>query len=252
MLLVVDLQKADVWKRMAAWLLDAMLLCVAVVGVGLLLSALLGYDGHYQQYEARFDQYITEYELQGVNLAAPADEQEQKQVDKALQAMQSDKELIRLGNLLPNLMLIIVTFAILITMVLLEVLVPLWLKNGQTIGKKMFAVGIIRVDGVKLSTFQLFARTVLGKFTIETMIPVYVAVMALFGRMSLAGLILVGGLALIQLICLFVTSTNSAIHDLLAGTIVVDISSQQVFKSPEELIEYTKRIHAEEASRKEY
>ena len=250
--MVVDLQKADVWKRMAAWLLDAMLLCVAVVGVGLLLSALLGYDGHYQQYEARFDQYITEYELQGVNLTAPADEQEQKQVDKALQAMQSDKELIRLGNLLPNLMLIIVTFAILITMVLLEVLVPLWLKNGQTIGKKMFAVGIIRVDGVKLSTFQLFARTVLGKFTIETMIPVYVAVMALFGRMSLAGLILVGGLALIQLICLFVTSTNSAIHDLLAGTVVVDIASQQIFSSTEELLAYTKRIHAERAQRQEY
>lgn len=249
--MVVDLQKADVWKRMAAWLLDAMLLCVMVVGVGFALSALLNYDGHYQQYKTGYDRYIAKYELQDVNLAAPTDEQ-QEQVRLALQAMQSDTELMRLGNLLPNLMLIIVTFSILITMVLLELLIPLWLGNGQTIGKKMFAIGLIRVDGVKVSTFQLFARTVLGKFTMETMIPVYVAVMALFGKMSLAGLILVGGLVLIQLICLAVTSTNSAIHDLLAGTIAVDISSQQVFDSPEALLEYTKRIHAEEANRSEY
>ena len=249
--MVVDLQKADVWKRMAAWLLDAMLLCVMVVGVGFALSALLNYDGHYQQYKTGYDQYIAKYELQDVNLAAPTDEQ-QEQVELALQAMQSDTELMRLGNLLPNLMLVIVTFSILITIVLLELLVPLWLGNGQTIGKKMFAIGLIRVDGVKVSTFQLFARTVLGKFTMETMIPVYVAVMALFGKMSLAGLILVGGLVVIQLICLAVTSTNSAIHDLLAGTIAVDISSQQVFDSPEALLEYTKRIHAEEANRSEY
>ena len=250
--MVVDLQKADVWKRFAAWLLDAMLMCVAVVGVGFLLSALLGYDGHYQQYQTRLDYYMEHYELRDVDLNAPATEQEAKRLEEAALAMQKDQEIMRLGNLLPNLMLIIVTFSILVTMILLEVLVPIWLKNGQTIGKKMFAVGVVRVDSVKLSTFQLFARSILGKFTIETMIPVYVAVMALFGRMSLAGLILVGGLAVIQVVCLIVTNANCAIHDLLAGTIVVDISSQQVFGSSEELIEYTKRIHAEQAAREEY
>lgn len=247
-----DLQKADIWKRFAAWLLDAMLLCVMVVGVGLLLSSILDYDGHYQQYESRFNGYMEQYALQDVDIKSPANEQEQQRISQASEAMRKDAELVRLESLLSSLMLVIVTFSILLTILLLEFVIPLLLKNGQTIGKKMFALGLIRVDSVRVSTFQLFARAVLGKFTIETMIPVYVALMAVFGRLTLTGIILVAGLVIIQLICLAVTHTNSAIHDLLAGTIVVDISSQQVFGSSEELIAYTKRIHAEQASRKEY
>lgn len=250
--MVVDLQKADVWKRMAAWLLDAMLLCVMVVGMGLLLSSVLDYDGHYQKYESRFDSYMEQYQLRDVDLNAPASEEEQQRIEQATKAMQKDTELIRLESLLSNLILIIVTFSILLTMLVFEFVIPLLFKNGQTIGKKLFALGLIRIDGVKLSTFQLFARTVLGKFTIETMVPVYVAIMAVFGRVTLTGLILVAALMLVQLICLAVTHTNSALHDLLASTVVVDISAQQVFGSSEELIAYTKRIHAEEASRKEY
>lgn len=250
--LVVDLQKADVWKRMAAWLLDAMLLCVMVVGVGLMLSSVLNYDGHYQQYEKRFDSYMEQYQLEGVNLKDPATVEEEQRIKAATEAMYKDPELLRLESLLSNLMLVIVTFSILLTMVLFEFLIPLWLKNGQTIGKKLFSIGLIRIDGVKVGSFQLFARTVLGKFTIETMVPVYVALMLFFGRATMAGIILVAALVLIQLICLAVTANNSAIHDLLASTIVVDISSQKVFDSAEALIEYTKRIHAEEANRKEY
>ena len=55
-----------------------------------------------------------------------------------------------------------------------------------------------------------------------------------------------------QVICVAVTRTRSAIHDLLAGTVVVDIASQKVFASTEDLIAYTKRVHAERAQRQEY
>ena len=250
--MVVDLQKADLWKRIAAWLLDIMLLAVLAVGVGFLLSAILNYDGHYQKYETKYDYYMAEYDLKDVDLLNPADEQEQARCDAASAAMRVDTELIRLENLLSNLMLIIVTFSLLITIVLLEFVAPLLFGNGQTVGKKLFALGLIRTDSVKIGNFQLFVRAVFGKFTIETMIPAYVALMTLFGRVTLAGMILVVALGLIQMICVMASSTNSAIHDFLAGTIVVDISSQQVFKTPQELIAYTKRIHAEEANRKEY
>ena len=58
--------------------------------------------------------------------------------------------------------------------------VPLKLGNGQTIGKKVFGIGVMRVDGVQLTTIQLFIRTILGKFTLETMIPVYIVLMIFF------------------------------------------------------------------------
>ena len=59
-------------------------------------------------------------------------------------------------------------------------------------------------------------------------------------------------LLIAQIACIAATKTNSAIHDLLAGTVAVDIASQQIFRSSEELLEYTKKIHAERANRSAY
>ena len=42
----LDLQKAGIWKRIAAWMFDGILLSIVVVGFGVLLSWLLGYDGY--------------------------------------------------------------------------------------------------------------------------------------------------------------------------------------------------------------
>ena len=35
--MVVDLQKANIWKRIAAWMFDGILICVLAVGCGALL-----------------------------------------------------------------------------------------------------------------------------------------------------------------------------------------------------------------------
>lgn len=247
-----DLQKADVWKRIAAWLLDMMLVCVLAVGVGALLSWLLGYNGKMQQFETGYNSYMEQYELLDVDIYNPANGDEQERIAQAEQAMLQDIQLCRLKDQLQNLMLLIVTFALFIALLLLEFVVPLLMKNGQTIGKKVFSLGLVRVDGVRVGTFQLFVRAVLGKFTIETMVPVYAVVLGIGGAMGLAGVILLGGLAVCQIICVAATKYNCALHDQMSGTAVVDLSSQRIFSSSEELIAYTKRIHAEEANRKEY
>ena len=43
-IMVVDLQKANIWKRIAAWIFDGILICVLAVGCGALLANLLDYD----------------------------------------------------------------------------------------------------------------------------------------------------------------------------------------------------------------
>lgn len=252
MLLGVELQKADLWKRIAAWLSDFMLTCVLVIGIGTLLSWAFNYDATMDKYEARYNGYIEQYQLQDVDVydTSSQTEEEQARVEQAAIAMNSDAELCRLRELIPNLMLLIVTVALMVTVLLLEFVVPMLMKNGQTVGKKIFSLGVVRVDGVQVTGFQMFVRTVVGKFAIELMVPIYA--MLYFGLSSLAGMILVGGILLAQVISLFATKTNSALHDHLSATVVVDLSSQRVFKNPGELIEYTKRIHAEEAKRADY
>ena len=99
---------------------------------------------------------------------------------------------------------------------------------------------------------QLFVRTVLGKFAVETMIPVYVGLMIFWGIIGFPGTILLGALALGQGLCLLLSRRNAAIHDLLAGTVVADFGSQMIFESAEALVEYQKKLHAERAARQEY
>ena len=57
----VELQKASMWKRISAWLLDIILLSVIVVGIGALLSLATGYDGHTQDLEDAYARYETQY-----------------------------------------------------------------------------------------------------------------------------------------------------------------------------------------------
>lgn len=250
----MDLQKASSWKRIAAWILDMVLLCVLAVGAAYLLSGVLGYDAYDQKLQAAYDRYEKQYgvdfHIDQTDYEAMTDA-ERANFDAAYDALNADTEAIHAYNMIVNLSLLLTTLGILLAMLVLEFAVPLMLKNGQTIGKKCFSLGVVRTDGVKMNTLQLFTRTFLGKYTIETMIPVYIVQMLFWGSMDATGFLLLA-LLIAQVICIAVTRTNSAIHDLLAGTVVVDIASQKVFESTQDLIDYTKRIHAERAQRQEY
>lgn len=251
----MDLQKASVMKRLAAWLLDAILVCVLAVGFAVILSAVLRYDAQYNSLQAGYDRYESQY---GVELNITTEEYEnmteaqRENYEAARTAFLEDEELIGTYNLVLSLTLVIATTAILLAVMVMEFVVPLLLKNGQTVGKKAFSIGLVRVDGVKVTTLQMFVRSLLGKYTVETMIPVYIILMFFWNAMDMTGTIVLGGLLLLELICVIVNPHNALVHDLMAGTVAVDISSQKIFGSTDELIEYTKRIAAERAKQKDY
>ena len=253
--MVVDLQKANIWKRIAAWMFDCILICILAVGVGVLLSNVLGYDANAQTMENIYAQYEAQYGVD-FNIAPEVyealTEAEKENFDAAYRALTADREALRYYNLVVNQSLLMVTFGLLAAILVLEFAVPVWLGNGQTVGKKIFSLGLIRTDGVRVNTLQLFARALLGKFTVETMIPVYISIMIFFGNMGIAGTLVLLAIGLAQVILLIATRNDSQIHDLVAGTVVVDIASQTVFRDTEELIAYTKRIHAERAARQKY
>lgn len=250
-----DIQKAGMWKRIAAWMLDAILLSVLAVGFAYLLSTMLGYDVYGNTLDAAYARYETEYgvvfDITQEAYQAMTDA-ERLNYDAAYGALIADQDAMYAYNMMINLTLIVTTGGILLGIMLWEFMIPMWLGNGQTLGKKAFGLGLIREDGVKLNNMQLFARTLLGKFTIETMIPVYILLMLFWGTIDLTGTLILAALLLGQAVCVGMTRNNSAIHDLLAGTVVVDLSSQTIFHSREDLIEYQKRVAAERAARQIY
>ncbi len=253
--MIFDLQKATIWKRTSAWLFDLILLGIVIVGAAFSMSSLLGYDSYgetvsqaYAQYEK---QYGTTFDLSEEEYNRLNPDQQQRYHD-AYEALSKDQEAIHAYSMMVNLALVITSISILAGYLILEFLVPLLLGNGQTLGKKIFGIGVMRVDGIRITTVQLFIRTVLGKYTIETMVPVLIVMMIFFGSIGVMGTMLIVALALIQMVLLFATRNNSLIHDCLAGTVVIDIASQMIFDTEEAMIEYKKQIYAEQAARQDY
>ena len=250
-----DLQKASFWKRLSAGIFDGMLTAVLAVGVALLLSLALDYDGHNATLNAAYAKHEADY---GVTFDISAEqyeamtEEEQANYQKAYDALIADEEAMNAYNMVINLMLLMSSVGILAGIVVMEFVVPLLFGNGQTLGKKIFGLCLVRTDGVKLNGLQLFTRTVLGKFTIETMIPVYLILMMFWGIMDVTGTVILCGLGIAQIVIYARSQTNAQIHDLLAGTAVVDIASQRVFRSTDDLIAYQKKIAAERAAQQDY
>ena len=253
--MINDLQKAGFWKRIAAWMFDGIFLSILAVGLGVLLSSLLGYDSYSTAVDEAYRQYETEYgitfELTQETYDAMTPE-ERAAYDAAYAALIGDEDAMYDYNMMLNLSLVITTGGILLAYLLWEFFLPLWFGNGQTLGKKIFGLCLVRNDGVQVNTLQLFTRTLLGKFTIETMIPVYILLMLFWGTMDLTGTLMLGALLVAQIVCLAVTRSHAAIHDLLAGTAVVDLASQTIFRSTEDLIAFQKKVAAERAARQPY
>ncbi len=247
-----SLQKAGVLKRFSAYLCDIILLFIIIVGVAALLSFALGYDNYSDKLDELSEKYQAEY---GIDINKDYDSltpEEKAVYDAADKAFGADPEVAYNYQMMINLSLIIVTFSVLLAYVILEFIVPLIFKNGQTLGKKVFGIGVMRVDGVRITTPILFIRTILGKFTIETMIPVLMIMMLYFGAIGMTGIIVTALIVIFNIGLIVATKTNSAIHDALSQTVTVDMTSQLIFNSTEEMIEYKQRIHAEEANKASY
>jgi len=252
---MIDIQKANLWKRIAAWMVDGIATFMIAVGLGLLLSAALNYEGYSSELTAAYEKYAEIYDID-LNITQEEyqamSSQEQQRYQQAQEALQADEDVLYLYDMMMSLLLVILTVSVLVAIVAVEFVVPLCLKHGRTLGKKVFGLSLMRQDGVRVTPVQLFVRTMLGKFTVETMIPVYLILMIFMGSANMLHLAMLAGLAIAQLVILGATKNRAQIHDLFAGTVVVDFDSQQIFDSHEALIAYKNQMHAEQAARQTY
>ena len=243
------------WKRISAFLFDAILLGILAVLFAFLLSSALGYDRYVDTlnrcYEAYGEQYGVDFQTSLSQYDSMTDEEKQ-QLEEAYRAVGQDEEAAYAYQMTIRLTILMVSLGILLACLIWEVLIPALLKDGQTLGKKIFSLGVMRSDGVRLGGVQLFVRSILGKYTVEIMIPVLVAMMLYFGSTGLPGTLLILGLALVNG-CLFLfTYAHTPIHDLLAGTVVVDLPSQRIFPTREDMIAFKERMAAEKAAEKTF
>ncbi len=252
--MAISIHKANFWKRISAYLLDFILAVILTVGFGAVLSAVVNYNSHLDRYSEIQQFYVEKYdldlELTDEEYDKLTDEQKQPYLD-ADKALREDPEANKEMVLIMQLSLVIISVSLLLSNVVIHVVVPLLLKNGQTLGKKVFGLAVVRSNSVKMSKPVLIIRAVLGLYTIETMFPIMLALMILFGLLGDVGTITIGLFFVLQTCVIAFTQNRSSIHDLLSDTVVVDFTSQRIFESQEALIEYKQQLHAEEVAKPE-
>lgn len=270
--MIKDIQKAGMWKRISAALLDIVVLIIIAEAFILLFSWMTGFSDHLKKYDALeneladiAEEYYKEYGVD-VELIANTEEfgklskEEQDAykviVEAADKAFQKDSKVLEIyyeqNDVLSDIisrLLIVITFPILISFTILEFAIPLIFKNGQTLGKKAFGIAVMRVDGIKVTPFMMFARGVLGKCTFGLLVPIYLIIMVIFSILDIRlGAIVLLVILIAQIVILFATKNRTPIHDMLAQTVTVDMSSQMIFDTPEERDEYYNRITSESAA----
>lgn len=250
-----ELQKASMWKRISAFLFDFIMLGIVAVLIGWGLSALTGYDNYSRIVTDSYARYGEEY---GVDLRLTQteyealSEEEARRVDAGFAALNADTAALRANQMMLQLSVLIISLGFFFAYLIWEFLLPLKLGTGQTLGKKIFGVGLMKTDGVKVNGVTLFVRSILGKYTIETMIPVLILLMIYWGTIGVVGPAVLFLILLTEIIVMTATKTNSLIHDLLAGTVAIDAGSQRIFDTPQERAAYKAKIAAELAQRQEY
>lgn len=270
-----SLQKANLWKRISAFMFDMILTVIVTVGFATVVAAIVQYDAHLDRYQAQQERYSTlsapyyeqiEEEF-GVDLKISDEEKEQltseeqaayneenlrAAKDKLEELLETDAEIIQLAKSMQqsfykmfNMSVLIISISLFLATFIFYFVLPLLFKNGQTLGKKIFGIAVIRTNGVRISNFVLFVRSVLGMYTIELMVPVILVLLIYFGILGIVGTITIGLLLLLEIGVMIATKTNSSIHDLLSDTVVVDMASQQIFESEAALKAYEEARQAD-------
>ena len=261
--MIYDLQKGSLLKRASAFLLDGILLVIIAVGFAFAFSAIFNFDHYEKIYSDGINRYEEQYGVDFSNLMTPEfnslSDAEKAPYQAAIDAMNYDSEILYALNVMARMIIAFVSLSLFLAYMVIEFILPLIFKNGQTLGKKIFGLAVMRTNGVRIKGISLFIRTFLGKYVIETMIPALVALLFFF-QMSgvvqdgpgILGFLMVLLLLIGQIVMVSVTKTNSMIHDMVSDCVVVDMASQMIFDSEQAMIEYKRAKAAEEAAREPY
>lgn len=281
-----ELKKIGIVKRASALLLDAILVVVLATGFIFLISLICNYGEeeklsteYFNEWEGFRKEYVSDVasyygftykeDKDGYTITKDGEPSSLGAVIEKLDASKGEdietaEAYAKYIALTPvekvnaqyqyvySLLFMMVSLGTFLSFLVLEFIIPIILKNGQTVGKKVFGIGVVRYDCVKVTNIALFTRAVLGKYAIETMFPLMLAFLFFFGGIGIIAIILFAAIIFLNLLAIFATKNNTPIHDLISGTVAIDLNLQMIYGSEEELIEKKAQEEKIKAEKKEY
>ena len=248
-------QKASITKRISAGIIDIIAVSIIATLFAWIITLVSGYDIWNEKLEDSYSHYENLY---GVTFRITEEEyyslsdMDRENYDAAYKALLEDKDAMKAYSMVTNLMIITLSLGIFISILIWEFIIPLFIKEGRTVGSLIFGIAVMRTSGVRISHISLFIRAILGKYAIETMIPVFIIMMIFMNTIGIVCPIVLLCILLLELFCIIFTKNNQLIHCILSDTVVVDYGSQKIYSSDKELLEAKKRAAKERVERDPY
>lgn len=252
---MIDIQKASVSKRLYAFLLDMIIASILTSGLYLGLSAALRVESHSQKYKDIIAVYEQQYGVQfGKNEEeyAAMSEAEQNNYKAAVDAANSDEEANKEIKTFYVMTFTVFASGIILSMLILEFIVPMITRDGRTLGKLLFGLGVMRKSCLRIGKPVLFIRGVIGKGVFELILPVMILYSVLNGFTGVFGIILLCVFVIFELVVFIKSGGSELLHDMLSDTVVVDWGSQMIFDSAGERDEYAEKLKKQQAESDPY
>ena len=222
-------------NRFAAFIIDAILLVILLTGCLYIFSMIFQYDAHLATLES---EYIKEgYLILNVEkniyeyLAETA-----PNYNAVLESVKNNQVILQEQQYLATYTTNVPALSIAIVLLILEFIVPLFLKNGQTVGMKVFKIALISNNNIRISSLQLFARCLIGKIAILGVIPMFAISYILINPTGgLLGTIILIIIAIIQITTIVKSKNHAGIQDIIAQVYPVNFAETVIYRNKEEL-----------------
>ena len=212
-------------KRIVAYIIDILIVTVVVSAISMIPRI----DPYKKDYEKAYNEYLD----------IVSDAQNENSVDYKDRIIELNYDIYKyrvVSNILSVISL--VGYFGILQMVM----------NGQTVGKKVLKIKVVSNNGKKLNFGNYFLRTLILNnifFTVINMIAVYILKGSNFYYFTYIVNMLQSTIYMILIIMMVLRKDNRGLHDLLAGTKVIDVGSEDVT-----IIEEEKETIKEKAERK--
>ena len=233
-------------KRFAAWFIDIILILVVATGIALITSTIYGYDSYnntcYQK-EIEYGIYVEDpkgdftFEDKTYTICYEVDGITDAEASKRYEELYKDLEYREAYSKRSAGQVVITTCSIVVSLTIFELIVPLILKHGRTIGMKFFDIGYVTDEGIDVNFKTIFIRFLFGKLVVGALIPYSGIMLALLmpTYYTIVGFVAIFGVIGINILLLCMTPEKRGIHDYIAKCIPTDNSSQIYFKTVDEL-----------------
>ena len=244
---MLDFYKAKPLKRMAAYVIDLILLLIITVSVVFGMFSTMNFDNYRNELVSYYDKYEQQYDVDLSVSKSGLSEEEQQKYDAALDALNSDEGALTVLSNIVKIVLVSLAVGLLVAYAILEVMLPLIFKNGQTIGKKAMGLCVMHKEHIRVSVLQVIYRAILGKYFVETLIPVVMLLLKLSGTLGTTASLILSAIAMTQGFIVLMSQANCGIHDKLFKTVVADFEQQYIFDSLQEKRAYEQELAEREA-----